>query len=184
MKTLAGVLLAFALAAGVGNEAGAQQRTSGTKQVAKASVKKTSESKCVCTPEKSLLVLTGRLTELNSSPTNCVCGAKTTTTKPLVSTGAATKQVVSATTSTKHIAAVSTNKTKHKAGGGTTKTAVASTSMMKTKSYGGYKRVKSTRINTIEGTHDLNKGQYQDILFRPRVDSLNSNLDEDMDRGL
>src|ERR1043165_5967466 len=152
MKALAGMLLAFALAAGTGNEAGAQHYSSrSTKHVTKTTVKhqqKIEPSGCVCKAEKSKLVLTGRLTEVNSLPTNCVCSAGKTTTKQVTTTSA-----------------IKSNE--------------LGTSMMKTKSFGGYKRVDNTRINTGktgQGLHS-NEGPNRGILRKPFVDSLNSNLD-------
>lgn len=129
MKALAGVLLAFALAAGVSSEAGAQACSKhSSKHVTKTSVKhenrmvsqtvtQTNNTGCVCRAEKSKLVLTRGLTEANSSPTNCVCHAGTVKTKQVASTG--------------------TMKTKH----------IASTGVMKTNTYGGYKRVNKSLIN-------------------------------------
>ena len=130
MKALASVLLAFALAATVSNEAGAHRCSTGknsTKHVTKTSVKhqgrtaasvsKTNQNSCVCSAEKSLLVLTGRLTELNSRPTNCVCRAEVNKTKAVASTG--------------------TMKAKP----------MASSGIMKTKSYGGYKPVGKPLMN-------------------------------------
>jgi len=139
MKALAGMLLAFALAAGVSNEAGAHRCSPGknsSKHVAKTSVKHVDKTGCVCRAEKSKLVLTGRLTELNSIPTNCVCSAGKTQVKKVTS--------------------VSTVKTKQ----------VASTGMIKTKSYGGYNRIHHPQMGSMKNPGS-NSGDFDSTKFSP-----------------
>lgn len=139
MKALAGVLLAFALAAGISDEASAHRCSTGkncSKHVAKTSVRHEDKNSCVCRAEKSKLVLTGRLTELNSSPTNCVCSA--------------------GKTEVKHVASVSTTKTKH----------VANRGMIKTKSYGGYKRVSHPQMGQMKNPGG-NLGDFDSTKFKP-----------------